>query len=172
MGEKAETPSDADRVLVLEVLKQFRVLLRSMDNHYRRVEQRSGLGGAQLWALSEVSKPPGLTMGDLAGRLAIHVSTASNLVSRLEALGLVERRRAASDQRQVCISATAAGKRALKRAPRPSAGLLQEALMRMDRRELRALQTQLTRLLHRMGHADKSAAALPLGSLLGQSPPP
>ena len=61
--------SDADRAQVLEVLKLFRVLLRSMDNHYRRIEQRSGLGGAQLWALSEVAKPPGLTMGELAGRL-------------------------------------------------------------------------------------------------------
>lgn len=163
--------SDADRAQVLEVLKQFRVLLRSMDNHYRRVEQRSGLGGAQLWALSELAKPPGLTMGLLAERMAIHVSTASNLVSRLETLGLVERRRAASDRRQVCISVTASGKRALKRAPRPSAGLLQQALMRMDRRELRALRAQLARLLHKMGHADKSAAAVPLGTLLGRPSP-
>ena len=163
--------NDGDRALVLEVLKQFRVLLRSMDNHYRRVERRSGLGGAQLWALSEVAPPPGLTLGDLAARMAIHISTASNLVSRLEDLGLVERRRVASDQRRVCISATAAGKRALKRAPRPSAGLLQQALMRMHRRELRALQSQLTRLLGKMGHADKSAASLPLGNLLGGAPP-
>jgi hypothetical protein len=43
--------------------------------------------------------------------------------------------------------------------------------MRMDRRELRALQSQLTRLLNRMGHADKAAAAVPLGTLLGKAPP-
>jgi DNA-binding MarR family transcriptional regulator len=156
---------------MLEVLKQFRILLRSMDNHYRRVERHSGLGGAQLWALAEVAAPAGLTMGELAGRLAIHVSTASNLVNRLEGLGLVERHRAAEDQRKVCIRITAAGRRSLKRAPRPSAGLLQQALLRMEPRELRALRAQLARLLRRMGHADTRAAAVPLGNLLGKAPP-
>lgn len=162
---------ESDRAHVLEVLKQFRVLLRAMDNHYRRVERGSGLGGAQLWALAEVVSPPGLTLGELARRLAIHLSTASNLVTRLEELGLVERRRAAADQRKVCISATAAGKRALRRAPRPSAGLLQEALMRMSPRELRSLRSDLACLLRRMGHRDAGAAALPLGNLFGKPPP-
>jgi DNA-binding MarR family transcriptional regulator len=162
--------NEKDRALALGVLKQFRVLLRSMDNHYRRVERRSGLGGAQLWALSEAAHPSGLTLGELAARLAIHLSTASNLVSRLESLGLVERRREADDRRKVCIRATAAGKRALKRAPPPSAGLLQQALMRMDRRELLALQKSLARLLRRMGHPDRAGAAVPLGSLLGRAP--
>jgi hypothetical protein len=40
--------------------------------------------------------------------------------------------------------------------------------MRMERRELRALHSQLARLLRRMGHADASAAAVPLGDFLGK----
>ena len=152
---------------MIAVLKQFRVLVRSMDTHYRRVEERSGLGGAQLWALAEIVGARHLTVGDLARKLAIHLSTASNLVKRLESMGLVERAREGEDQRVVTISATATGKKRLQKAPKPSAGILQKALMDMEARELRALHTQLEKVLQRMGHVDRRAAATPIGDILG-----
>jgi MarR family transcriptional regulator, organic hydroperoxide resistance regulator len=154
---------------MIGVLKQFRVLVRSMDTHYRRVEERSGLGGAQLWALAEIVRARHLTVGELARKLAIHLSTASNLVKRLETMGLVERTREGADQRVVTLSATAAGRKRLQRAPKPAAGLLQQALMDMDARELRALNTQLDKLLRRMGQIDHRAASTLIGDLLGDA---
>ncbi|HWH38881.1 MAG TPA: MarR family transcriptional regulator [Usitatibacter sp.] len=151
---------------MIAVLKQFRVLVRSMDTHYRRVEERSGLGGAQLWALAEIVGARHLTVGDLARKLAIHLSTASNLVKRLESMGLVERAREGEDQRVVTISATATGKKRLQKAPKPSAGILQKALMDMEARELRALHTQLEKVLQRMGRVDRRAASTPIGDIL------
>jgi len=151
---------------MIAVLKQFRVLVRSMDTHYRRVEERSGLGGAQLWALAEIVGARHLTVGDLARKLAIHLSTASNLVKRLESMGLVERTREGEDQRVVTISATATGKKRLQKAPKPSAGILQKALMDMEARELRALHTQLEKVLQRMGRVDRRAASTPIGDIL------
>jgi DNA-binding MarR family transcriptional regulator len=157
----------ADHDLMIAVLKQFRVLVRSMDTHYRRVEERSGLGGAQLWALAEIVTARRLTVGELARKLAIHLSTASNLVKRLESMGLVERTREGEDQRVVTISPTAAGRKRLQRAPKPSAGILQRALMNMEARELRALHTQLEKVLQRMGRVDRRAASIPIGDILG-----
>jgi len=159
----------ADHDLMIAVLKQFRVLVRSMDTHYRRVEERSGLGGAQLWALAEIVNARHLTVGELARKLAIHLSTASNLVKRLESMGLVERTREGEDQRVVTISPTAAGRKRLQRAPKPSAGILQKALMDMEARELRALNTQLEKVLQRMGRVDRRAASTPIGDILGDS---
>jgi MarR family transcriptional regulator, organic hydroperoxide resistance regulator len=156
----------AEHDLMIAVLKQFRVLVRSMDTHYRRVEERSGLGGAQLWALAEIVGARHLTVGDLARKLAIHLSTASNLVKRLESMGLVERAREGEDQRVVTISATATGKKRLQKAPKPSAGILQKALMDMEARELRALHTQLEKVLQRMGRVDRRAASTPIGDIL------
>lgn len=152
---------------MIAVLKQFRVLVRSMDTHYRRVEERSGLGGAQLWALAEIVTARHLTVGELARKLAIHLSTASNLVKRLESMGLVERTREGEDQRVVTISPTAAGRKRLQRAPKPSAGILQRALMDMEARELRALHTQLEKVLQRMGRVDRRAGSIPIGDILG-----
>ena len=159
--------TDADRALMLQVLKRFRVLLRSMDAHYRQVERRSGLGGAQLWALAEIAGAGRITVGQLAKKLAIHLSTASNLVRRLESLGLVARARLASDQRVVQLAATAAGRRKVRSAPKPSAGLLQQALLEMEARELRALTGQLEKVLRRMGGLDKAGGATLLSEMLG-----
>jgi DNA-binding MarR family transcriptional regulator len=153
---------------MLDVLKRFRVLLRAMDTHYRQVEGRSGLGGAQLWALSEIDADRGLTVGDLAGRLAVHVSTASNLVSRLVELGLVARSRGAGDSRIVRLRATSAGRGRLRAAPKPTAGLLQDALLGMESDDLRALKVHLDSLLRRMGKQDRKGSQIPLGQMLGR----
>src|SRR3954467_12700913 len=109
---------------MLDVLAQFRVLFRSIRLHYQRVQRRSGVTGAQLWALAHVAVHPGTKMGELARALAIHPSTASNLVRRLEALALVLRKRKGRDQRTVQLYLTGKGSKALSRAPRPLIGVL------------------------------------------------
>src|SRR3981081_2764965 len=67
---------------MLDVLEQFRVIFKSVRRHYRSVEERSGISGALLWALAQVAANPGSQVGDLARALAIHQSTASNLLAR------------------------------------------------------------------------------------------
>src|SRR4051812_2087030 len=94
---------------MLDVLAQFRVLFGTVRQHYRRVQRRSGVTGAQLWALAHVAAHPGTRMGELARALAIHPSTASNLVRRLESLALVARKRKGRDQRTVQLYLTGKG---------------------------------------------------------------
>jgi DNA-binding MarR family transcriptional regulator len=154
------------RANMMETLKLFRVLLRSMDTHYRQVERRSRLGGAQVWALAEISGNYQLTVGDLARRMAIHLSTASNLVRRLEDLGLVRRARASDDQRRVTLAITAAGKRKLQSAPKPTRGLLQEALASLPPARLASLEVDLRLLLAHMGQLDRRAGATPIAQIL------
>jgi DNA-binding MarR family transcriptional regulator len=154
-----------------DVLKRFRVLLRSMEAHYRRVEERSGLGGAQVWALSEIeASEGGLTVGELAEKLAIHLSTASNLVRRLEELKLVTRNRSREDQRVVQRGVTAAGRRKLEQAPKPSMGLLQQALSEMSAGELETLGAELDKLLRRMRHLDRRAGTMVIAEILSRKP--
>ena len=152
-----------------DVLKRFRILLRSMEAHYRRVEESSGLGGAQVWALSEIaSSEGGLTVGELAEKLAIHLSTASNLVRRLEELKLLTRNRSREDQRVVQLSVTAAGRRKIEQAPKPSMGLLQQALSEMTGGELETLGNELDKLLRRMRHLDRRAGTMVIAEILSR----
>jgi len=147
---------------MLAVLAQFRVVFRTIRQHYQRVERQSRVTGAQLWALAHVAGHPGTKMGELARALAIHPSTASNLVRRLEALGLVARRRKGRDQRTVQIYLTGKGSKALRHAPQPLIGVLQQALSELPARRLDALGRQLSELISVMKVKDLRARTIPL----------
>src|SRR3954463_3144190 len=140
----------ADHARMLEVLAQFRVVFKSIRRHYRDVEQRSRITGALLWALSEVAGRPGAQVGELARALAIHQSTASNLVRRLAARGLIARQRRGHDQRAVQLFPTRKGLGVLESAPQPLIGVLQQALADLPPSNLRALHAQLARLIKAM----------------------
>ncbi|HVO87293.1 MAG TPA: MarR family transcriptional regulator, partial [Casimicrobiaceae bacterium] len=131
----------------LTVLRQFRELFRVSQQHFQRIERSCGISGAQLWALHELARNPGLTVSELARLMSIHLSTSSNLIGKLEARGLVRRERSTEDQRVVRLHAAATARKLLARAPRPVEGVLQEALSRMPRQALKSLERDLGRLL-------------------------
>jgi len=131
---------------MLAVLVQFRDVVRAMRNHYRLVERATGISGACVWAMSELESAPGLRISELAAQLAIHQSTASNLVERLAAAGLVERR-ADADRRIAHIYLTRRGCLALQRALAPQRGVLLEGLARVPSLALARLHDDLGTLL-------------------------
>jgi DNA-binding MarR family transcriptional regulator len=135
---------------MLEVLAQFRVVFKSIRRHYRDVERRSHITGALLWALSEVAARPGCQVGELARALAIHQSTASNLVRRLAGRGLLARHRRGRDQRAVQLFVTKRAEKVLKAAPQPLIGVLQQALSDVPPTTIRALHTHLAKLTKAM----------------------
>lgn len=138
----------------LQVLEQFRIIFKSIRRHYQDVEKVTGVSGAQLWVLAHVAESPGTGVGALARALAIHQSTASNLLRGLAARGLVVRRRQGADQRSVQLFATARGQRVLRRAPRPRIGVLQQALSDLPPGRLARLYRELDALLSAMQRKD------------------
>lgn len=157
--------TDSKREKMLEVLKQFRILLRSIKRHYQWVEQKCGVSGAQLWALSEIAASPGLRVSDLAQQLAIHRSTASNMLDRLESLRLVVRRRVGKDQRVVQLQLTPRGEETLRQAPRPLVGVLQQALLDLSPSSLDSLHRDLGEVIRLMRTKDTRAKGTPLADL-------
>jgi len=147
---------------MLAVLEQFRILFKSIRRHYHNVERRAGISGAQLWALAEVAADPGVKVGQLARTLAIHQSTASNLLRRLEMLNLIIRRRPGKDQRTVQLFVTGKGLRLLKGAPKPLIGLLQQALADLPQASLDALHIHLGKVISLLKAKDLQARAIPL----------
>lgn len=153
----------------VRVLRQFRVVINAVRGHFRAVERKAGVTGAQLWALSVLKSRPGIGVTELARALDIHQSTASNLMRGLVAAGLVSTQRDTVDRRAVLLLPTAAGLRVLARAPGPFTGVLPDALERLDRKLLLRLERDLAALVETLG-ADGSSASVPLGS--GETLPP
>lgn len=161
----AAARASSKRSKMMEVLKLFRVLIKSIRGHYQVVENRSGVSGAQLWALAHVASNPGCKVGELARALAIHQSTASNLVGRLESLGLLARHRLRQDQRAVELTLTPKGRRALAGAPRPLIGVLQQALLDLPETRLEALRRHLGALVGTMKIKDARSRSTPLSDM-------
>lgn len=146
------------------VLRKFRSVFNAVKTHFQQVEKRAGIGGAQLWALSVVQAQPDIGVGGLARAMDIHQTTASNLVKAMVTAGLLVSCRDAADRRAMCLRATPAGLRILKRAPGPATGVLPEALAALDAATLARLDEDLGRLLALL-KADERAAGIPLAQI-------
>ena len=132
------------------ILQSFRTVVGSARDYEAEVRARTGVSGSQLWALAEISRGPGMSVNAVAERLALHQTTASNLVNGLSERRLIRRARDASDQRIVRLYATADGMRLLLRAPRPYTGLLLDALRKLGAPELARLSRSFQALLGAM----------------------
>lgn len=148
--------------LAVRVLRRFRSVFNAVKTHFQQIEKKSGIGGAQLWALSVIQARPGLGVNDLAAAMDIHQTTASNLAKSLVQLNMARTDRAEHDRRTVRLFVLPAGQRVLKKAPGPYAGVLPEALAGLEPATLARLEQDLDALLTRLG-TDERAGHIPLG---------
>lgn len=105
--------SDADYV----ALADFRHALRRFQAFSEQHAAACGLTPQQHQTLLAIRAAPGASasIGYLADRLILKPHSASGLVVRLEALGLVERRSSADDRRRAVVGLTAKAQALLER---------------------------------------------------------
>jgi DNA-binding MarR family transcriptional regulator len=144
------------------VLRKLRLVFNTVKGHFREVEKKTGVAGAQVWAMAIVRDQPGIGVNDLAKAMDIHQSTASNLLKPLIEGGMMVAERATSDRRSLKLSVTARGAAVLKKAPVPETGVLPAALSRLDLETLLRLDDDLEGLITLL-HPDKRAAKVPIG---------
>lgn len=147
---------------IREILKNFRVAFRSVQQHSHWVESQCGVSGAQLWAMWELLLAPGLKVSELSKAMAIHQSTTSNLLDKLENKGLVRRERRGPDYRVVRLYLTSDGREVVSRAPRPAQGVLTDALSRLPDSALENLRQNMELLVAQINLKDEKAAMEPL----------
>jgi len=128
------------------------------------VEKLVGLGGAQVWVLSIVADTPGIGMTDLAQRMDVHQSTASNLVRGLQTKALVRAERDVEDKRHVHLYITPAGQDLLSKVPMPFEGVLPQALAQLPAATLKRLDQDLAGLIGLL-NVDEEAGSIPLANL-------
>lgn len=145
------------------VLRRFRLVFNAVKTHFREVEKKAGISGAQVWALHVIREHPGIGVSGLARAMDIHQSTASNLLRALLEKELVVADRGGSDRRSVQLEATARGLRVLAKAPGPFTGVLPEALARLDRQTLARLDRDLGKVIEELGVGERGAG-IPLGN--------
>jgi len=119
-----------------------------------------------LWTLSILAQRPGIGIGELADAMDVHQSTASNLVRVLVRKGLAVSSRDVEDRRAVNLTVSDAGRAILAVAPGPFAGVLPDALARLDEQTLAQLTAGLSVLIDRLNVDEvDTAAQTPLASM-------
>ena len=89
----------------------------AMTKRYRPLLAELGLTYPQYIVMLALWEHDTLSVGLLGEQVSLDSGTLAPLLKRLRALGLVERRRGADDDRVVLISLTAAGRALRERAP-------------------------------------------------------
>ena len=161
---KSAAPLPVESVTPAKVLRRFRVVFNAVRTHFRQMEKQVGLGGAQVWALSVIKANPGIGMGEVASKLDIHQSTASNLIKALLRNELISLEKATEDRRNVHLKILPAGSRLLKNVSGPFEGVLPVALSNLTGETLQRLDEDLGQLIGLL-NADEAAEETPLAHL-------
>lgn len=126
----------------------FHRISRDITAAYRPLLADLGLTYPQYLVMLVLWERDGRAVGEIGERLCLDSGTLSPLLRRLDAAGLVDRRRDPADERRVTVHLTAAGRQLRERAeqvPSRLAGHLVD-----DPGGFRALQAQLRGLAQRI----------------------
>ena len=122
---------------------------------YRPLLEPLGLTYPQYLTMLALWEAGACSVGDLGRRLRLDSGTLTPLLKRLEATGLVMRRRDPQDERRVIVSLTAAGDALGERAatiPRELACRVSDAALR-DAKEFEILSARLQTLVDSLARA-------------------
>ncbi|MCO6418694.1 MarR family winged helix-turn-helix transcriptional regulator [Siccirubricoccus sp. KC 17139] len=116
----------------------------AINRTYKPLLDEMGITYPQYLVLSVLEEADGSTIGGIAARLALEPSTVTPTVKRMEAMGLVQRRRDTADERQVQVWLTEQGRSVLGRCGCLGAALLERSGLSPERYE--ALNEQMQAL--------------------------
>ena len=151
MREENPDPLELDR----QVCFALAVASRSVINFYRPILEPLGLTHPQYLVMLALWQRAPIRFGDLAATLSLDLATLSPLVKRLEAMGLVSRRRGAQDARVVELEPTEAGRAMRERALSVPVRVVERLGLPIER--LEALRDELTDLIAAVQQAEGRA---------------
>ncbi|ATC33948.1 MarR family transcriptional regulator [Caulobacter vibrioides] len=120
MTTKTPPPHPLDQQICFTLYATSMAITRA----YKPLLDAMGLTYPQYLVLNALGESDGATIGAIAARLDLESSTVTPLVKRLEAAGLVMRRRGLEDERKVEVTMTEAGRALLGQS-----GCLNKALL-------------------------------------------
>jgi DNA-binding MarR family transcriptional regulator len=156
-------PPQPERPAAEAVAGSLRRIIHAIDLHSRRLSRETGLTVPQLSVLQVVQRHPDAPVKSVARSSHLTQATVSIVLDRLEERGLVHRRRADQDRRQVLITITDAGREALARVP----DLLQQHFLERFHGLQQWEQSMLVAALQRVADLMEIEMPAPLGVATG-----
>jgi len=141
-------------------LTAMRKILRTTELNSKRLMRETGLTPSQLIFLQMLEDEREQTAGYVAGRMGITQATTTALLQKLEARGMIQRRKGEADRRQVWLSLTDAGHKVLQIAPDGAHARFQEEFGALEDWEQAMLVAALERVAAMLGNDEQGVAAV------------
>ena len=125
------------------VANGLRPALLHLNRRLRKELGPLGITGGQAALLWSIRSHPGLGVRELAELEGVSAPALSAYIDRLQAAGLVGRRRSTTDRRRVELEVTDAGERILRSARSRRTAWLAARLRRLDPEELERIEAAL-----------------------------
>ena len=157
----------------LRILKALRQIIRSVDIHSRKLNQEFNITAPQMICLHSLNREGPMTLSELARAVSLGASTTTGILDRLEAKGLITRKRNQTDRRKVDLNITGEGRKLTRAAPALLQDRLSEALQQLPELEQAAIALSLERVVNLMGadHLDTSPHLVPNTHILDSNSP-
>lgn len=141
-------------------LTAMRKILRTTELNGKQVMSETGLTPSQLIFMQMLDEEHEQTAGHIATRMGITQATTTVLVQKLEAMGMVQRRRGEQDRRQVWLTLTQPGKDALAIAPDGVHSQFHRQFTALEDWEQAMLIASLERVAAMLGNHEEQVAAV------------
>lgn len=149
-----------------DVLIAIRRIIRATDIHSRKLTKTVGLTAPQLLVLRAIRDLGAVAISRLSTEVSLSQATVTTILDRLEARGLVARRRSEHDKRVVHALLTPAGEAVLAKAPTPLQDSFSVRFEQLPDWEQSQILSALQRVAAMMDAGDLDAAPfLELGDL-------
>ena len=120
----------------------------AMNKIYRKLLRELGLTYPQYLVMLVLWERDGVSVSEIGERLYLNSSTLTPLLKRIEALGLIIRRRAHEDEREVIVSLSRTGRELRQKTGEIQNGVFRASGCTVD--ELVAIKQQLDGLRSRL----------------------
>ena len=129
----------------ITIANRLRPVLLRLARELRREIHSLGVTGGQVSLLAQVKHNPGITASELAERERVSAPGMSGHLVRLEAAGLIERKRA-NDRRRIGLYLTAEGAKVLRSVRSRRTAWLSARLERLESAERERIEDALDAL--------------------------
>lgn len=145
-----------------DILIKIRKIVRSINLESKKIQKEYGVSIPQVLCLNYLHSSPNYqtTQGEIRKFLNLNSSTASGIINRLEAKGMIARLPKSGDKRVVNIALTSYGAKLLDKIPALLHEQLSKKLQKLDEKTLIQIKTNLDLLIDMLQISDLDASPL------------
>lgn len=150
-----DSTNSVDKVLI-----SIRRIIRAIDIHSHKLIQKYGLTIPQIIVLKAIDQANEPTVGAIAKAVNLSQATVTNILTRLQERGLVERKKLPPDKRRVLLKVTDEGRKTLAKSPSLLHEQFVNSFSKLEEWEQLLIISSLMRVAEMMDAAEIDAAPL------------